>query len=117
MKFMFPNKYAVYLHDSPEKRYFKYTKRAYSHGCVRLAQPKVLLEAIASRDENLDFEKASDILENIEKTQIDLKRKIPIHMVYLTSWVDENNNLQFRDDVYRYDRIQKKLMYKSNKHM
>lgn len=117
MKFMFPNKYAVYLHDSPEKRYFKYTKRAYSHGCVRLAQPKVLLEAIASRDENLDFEKASDILEDIEKTQIGLKRKIPIHMVYLTSWVDENNNLQFRDDVYRYDRIQKKLMYKSNKHM
>ena len=111
MKFMFPNKYAVYLHDSPAKRYFKYTKRAYSHGCVRLAEPKKLLEVIASQDENLDFHKANDILEDIEKTQIGLKKKIPVHMVYLTSWVDENNNIQFRDDVYKYDKIQKKLLY------
>jgi murein L,D-transpeptidase YcbB/YkuD len=117
MKFMFPNKYAVYLHDSPAKRYFKYTKRAYSHGCVRLAEPKELLKAIASQDENLDFEKATDILEDIEKTQIGLKKKIPVHMVYLTSWVDENNNVQFRDDIYKYDKIQKRLLYKSNKHM
>lgn len=117
MKFMFPNKYAVYLHDSPAKRYFKYTKRAYSHGCVRLAEPKKLLEAIASKDDNLDFDKASTILKDIEKTQIGLNKKIPVHMVYLTSWVDENNNLQFRDDVYRYDKIQKRLMYKSNKYM
>ncbi|MAC83697.1 MAG: hypothetical protein CL624_06145 [Arcobacter sp.] len=117
MKFMFPNKYAVYLHDSPAKRYFNYTKRAYSHGCVRLAEPKELLKAIASRDDNLDFDKASNILEDIEKTQIGLKKKIPVHMVYLTSWVDENNNLQFRDDIYKYDKIQKRLMYKSNKYM
>lgn len=117
MKFMFPNKYAVYLHDSPAKRYFNYTKRAYSHGCVRLAEPKELLKAIASRDDNLDFEKASDILEDIEKTQIGLKQKIPVHMVYLTSWVDENNNVQFRDDVYRYDRMQKKFLYKANQYM
>ena len=117
MKFMFPNKYAVYLHDSPAKRYFKYTKRAYSHGCVRLAEPKKLLEVIASQDENLDFDKANNILEDIEKTQIGLKKKIPVHMVYLTSWVDENNNVQFRDDVYKYDRMQKKLIYKSNKYM
>jgi murein L,D-transpeptidase YcbB/YkuD len=117
MKFMFPNKYAVYLHDSPAKRYFKYTKRAYSHGCVRLAQPKELLKAIASQDDNLDFDRATNILEDIEKTQIGLKKKIPVHMVYLTSWVDENNRIQFRDDVYKYDKIQKRLMYKSNKYM
>ena len=117
MKFMFPNKYAVYLHDSPAKRYFNYTRRALSHGCVRLAEPKELLKAIASEDENLDYKKASDILKDIEKTQIGLRQKIPVHMVYLTSWVDENNKLQFRDDIYRYDKMQKKLLYKSRKHM
>ena len=117
MKFMFPNKYAVYLHDTPAKRYFNYTKRALSHGCVRLSKPKELLRAIASEDENLDFEEANDILANIEKTQIGLKRKIPVHMVYLTSWVDEHNNLQFRDDIYRYDKIQKKFLYKFNEYM
>ncbi len=112
MKFMFPNKYAVYLHDTPAKRYFKYTKRALSHGCIRLENPKELLKLIASEDNNFDFSKASTILEDVEKTQIGLKKKIPVHMVYLTSWVDENNNIQFRDDVYKYDRIQKRLMYK-----
>jgi len=117
MKFMFPNKYAVYLHDSPAKKYFEYRKRAYSHGCVRLAEPKELLKAIALQDDNLDLDRANDILEDIEKKQIGLKRKIPVHMVYLTSWVDENNNIQFRDDVYKYDKIQKRLMYKSNKYL
>ncbi|MGA1938861.1 L,D-transpeptidase family protein [Arcobacter sp. YIC-310] len=112
MKFMFPNKYSVYLHDSPAKKYFKYTKRAYSHGCIRLAEPKKLLEAISKEDSSLDFDEAKEVLTQIEKKSIDLKKQIPVHMVYLTSWVDENGKLQFRNDVYRYDRIQKKLLYK-----
>jgi len=111
MKFMFPNKYAVYLHDTPTKRYFNHSRRALSHGCIRLEEPKELLKAIASKDKNLDIEKASDILNDIEKKQIGLNKKIPVHMVYLTSWVDENNNLQFRDDIYRYDKMQKKFLH------
>jgi len=117
MKFMFPNKYAVYLHDTPEKEYFKSTKRAYSHGCVRLEEPKELLKAIALEDENLDFSKASLVLKNIKKESIELKKQIPVHIIYLTSWIDENNNLQFRDDVYRYDQIQKKVINYSNSSM
>lgn len=113
MKFMFPNKYSVYLHDSPAKRIFKYTKRAYSHGCVRLAEPKKLLEAIASNDPNLDYEKATKVLEEIDKTQIHLDKQIPVHMVYLTSWVDEKGKIQFREDIYKYDKMQKKLLYKA----
>lgn len=111
MKFMFPNKYSVYLHDSPAKQFFKYTKRAYSHGCVRLAEPKKLLEAIASKDENLDFTEANEILKEIDKTKIDLTKQIPVHLVYLTSWVDENGKLQFREDIYKYDSMQKELLY------
>ena len=110
MKFMFPNKYAVYLHDTPAKRYFNYTNRALSHGCIRLSEPKELLKVIASEDKNLDYTKASNILSDIEKKQIGLNKKIPVHMVYLTSWVDENNKLQFRDDIYKYDRIQRKFL-------
>ncbi len=117
MKFMFPNKYSVYLHDTPEREYFESTKRAYSHGCVRLEEAKELLEAIALEDENLDFAKASVVLKNIKKESIELKRQIPVHIVYLTSWIDENNNLQFRDDIYRYDQIQKKVIDYSNRSM
>jgi len=112
MKFMFPNRYSVYLHDTPAKNYFKYTKRAYSHGCVRLAEPKKLLEAIASRDENLDYEKANEVLQEIDKTQIDLNKQIPVHLVYITSWVDENGKLQFREDIYKYDKMQKSILFK-----
>ncbi|UTJ05501.1 L,D-transpeptidase family protein [Arcobacter roscoffensis] len=112
MKFMFPNRYSVYLHDSPAKKYFNYTKRAYSHGCVRLAEPKKLLEAISKEDNNFDFDEAKEVLTQIDKKSIDLKKQIPVHMVYLTSWVDENGKLQFRNDIYRYDRIQKKLLYR-----
>jgi L,D-transpeptidase YcbB len=111
IKFMFPNKYSVYMHDTPAKSLFKRTRRAFSHGCIRLAQPKELLKAISSIDKKLDYNKANEILKEIDKTTIGLDKKIPVHIVYLTSWVDENGKLQFRDDIYNYDRIQKKLMY------
>lgn len=114
IKFMFPNRYSVYLHDSPAKHIFEYDKRAYSHGCVRLAQPKKLLEAIASSDINVDYTEANKFLEEIDKTQIQLDKKIPVHMVYLTSWIDEKGIIQFRDDIYKYDEIQKELLYKIN---
>lgn len=114
IKFMFPNRYSVYLHDSPAKHIFEYDKRAYSHGCVRLAQPKKLLEAIASSDINVDYTEANKFLEEIDKTQIQLDKKIPVHMVYLTSWIDEKGIVHFRDDIYKYDKIQKELLYKTN---
>jgi len=99
------------MHDTPAKSLFKRTRRAFSHGCIRLAQPKELLKAISSIDKKLDYNKANEILKEIDKTTIGLDKKIPVHIVYLTSWVDENGKLQFRDDIYNYDRIQKKLMY------
>lgn len=114
IKFMFPNRFSVYLHDSPAKHIFKYDKRAYSHGCVRLAEPKKLLEAIASSDINVDYNEANKLLEEIDKTRIELDKKIPVHMVYLTAWIDENGVVQFRDDIYKYDEIQKELLYKTN---
>ena len=111
IKFMFPNKYSVYMHDTPAKSLFSRTRRAFSHGCIRLAQPKELLKAIASEDKNIDFEKANEILKEIDKTTIGLNRKIPVHIVYLTSWIDENGKLQFRDDIYNYDKTQTELFF------
>jgi len=113
MKFMFPNKHSVYIHDTPGKSLFMYARRAFSHGCIRLSKPEELLSTIASEDKNLDINKAKEILSNstiIEKS-IGLDKKIPIHIIYLTSWVDENGVLQFRDDIYNFDRIQKELLF------
>ncbi|MCP4969458.1 MAG: L,D-transpeptidase family protein [Arcobacter sp.] len=111
MKFMFPNRYSVYLHDTPFKSLFNKNKRAFSHGCIRLSRPHDLLKTIAQEDEKVDYEEAKEILKDIEKTDFDLTKKIPVHIVYLTSWVDENGKVQFRDDIYKYDKIQGNILY------
>ena len=113
MKFMFPNKHSVYIHDTPGKSLFTYARRAFSHGCIRLSKPEELLSTIASEDKNLDITKANEILANaaITDKSIGLDKKIPIHIVYLTSWVDENGILQFRDDIYNFDKMQKELLF------
>lgn len=112
MKFMFPNKYSVYIHDTPAKSLFANARRAYSHGCIRLSKPDELLSIIANEDKNLDILKANEILSSkVSEKSISLDKKIPIHIIYLTSWVDENGVLQFRDDIYNFDKIQKELLF------
>ncbi|PLY05065.1 MAG: hypothetical protein C0625_13595 [Arcobacter sp.] len=114
IKFMFPNRYSVYLHDTPFKGLFKNNKRAYSHGCIRLSKPYDLLKTIAQEDSSINYDKAKEILNDIEKTDFDLNKQIPVHIVYLTSWIDEKGMLQFRDDIYKYDKMQGKLLYKKS---
>jgi murein L,D-transpeptidase YcbB/YkuD len=113
VKFMFPNKYSVYLHDTPAKNYFDSTKRAYSHGCIRIKEPQKLLENIATLDQNIDYDETQKALTDIQKEKMDLNRQIPVHIIYLTSWVNESNELQFRDDVYGYDKIKRNLLKKN----
>ncbi len=112
IKFMFPNKYSVYIHDTPAKSLFANARRAYSHGCIRLSKPEELLSIIANEDKNLDIQKANEILSSkVSEKSIGLDKKIPIHIIYLTSWVDENGVLQFREDIYNFDKIQKELLF------
>lgn len=110
IKFLFPNRYAIYLHDTPAKEFFSYNKRAYSHGCIRLSKPQLLLETIAKLNSELDFEESLKILEDNKKSKIELNKTIPIHIVYLTTWIDENNQIQFRDDIYGFDKLHEELI-------
>ena len=111
MKFMFPNRYSVYLHDTPYKELFNNSIRAFSHGCIRLSKPHELLETIAKEESVFTYEQSQEILKDIERTDIDLSKKIPVHIIYLTSWMDEKGVLQFRDDIYNYDKLHKKFIY------
>jgi murein L,D-transpeptidase YcbB/YkuD len=108
MKFKFPNQFAVYLHDTPTRHLFKKDIRAFSHGCVRLSQPESLLETIASFNHNINLKKAEKILKGKRKVQYNLKNKLPIHIVYLTSGMNEKDELEFRNDIYRYDELMKR---------
>ncbi len=111
IKFMFPNKYSVYLHDTPFKGLFQKNVRAFSHGCIRVSKPYKLLKIIAEEENAFTYEESKKILKDIEKTDIDLNRKIPVHIIYLTAWIDEKDVLHFRDDIYNYDKMHEKFIY------
>ncbi len=112
VKFLFPNKFAVYMHDTPSKSLFKRNRRAFSHGCIRLQKPRELLKTFSTFNSNIDFEKSQKILKGKTKTHINLKEKVPVDVIYLTAWVDYDGKIQFRNDVYGYDKMQLKSFRK-----
>lgn len=99
MKFMMPNPYAIYLHDTQAKKHFTLNDRAYSHGCIRLSDPAALARLLLEGDG-----KQSGIVDNALRSsktkRVRLRQPVPTHLVYLTTWVDENNVIQYRDDMY-----------------
>jgi len=108
IKFKFPNKFSVYLHDTPNKKLFQRKRRAFSHGCVRLSNPFSLLESLAKDEPEITPERVNTIIASKKKTEIDITQDLPIHLVYLTTWVDANNQLVFGDDIYQYDQYQRR---------
>lgn len=112
VKFLFPNKFSVYMHDTPSKSLFSRNTRAFSHGCIRLQKPRELLKTFSAFNDNVKFEKSQKILEGKERTYISLKQRVPIDVVYLTAWVDYDGKLQFRNDIYGYDAMQLKSFRK-----
>jgi len=108
LKFLFPNKYSVYMHDTPAKGLFSRTKRAYSHGCIRLQKPRELLETFAKFNKNINIEESKAILKGKEQTPFTLEERVSIDVIYLTAWVDDEGQLQFRNDIYKYDKMQLK---------
>jgi murein L,D-transpeptidase YcbB/YkuD len=106
IKFLFPNKYSVYIHDTPSKRLFFRTSRAFSHGCMRIQKPKELLKILAHYNENIDVDSIMEKLGTTEKETISLKKVVPVDITYLTAFVDDYNNIHFRKDIYNYDKYQ-----------
>ncbi len=92
VKFLFPNKYNVYMHDTPSKSLFNKTVRAFSHGCIRLEKPLELLNELGHAY-------------NTDKNKwITLKEPIPVYVEYHTVWIDDEGTVQFRDDIYGYEK-------------
>lgn len=103
VKFMFPNKYNIYLHDTPSKSLFSRDARAYSHGCIRVQNPFDLAYKLLDPQE-VDAQTAfHSVLDTGRETKIELNTPIPVHIVYRTAWVDNLGEVQFRHDVYGRD--------------
>jgi L,D-transpeptidase YcbB len=137
IKFVFYNKFDVYMHDTPNKKAFARSSRAVSHGCIRLENPMDFTEFLIKGMKKLEmddirmslgkepeddkekkwlfkkkmkkFEEMQKDLEEkggkFEPSRIFLKRKMPVYIDYYTCWVDQNGQLQFRDDIYSKDKI------------
>ncbi len=110
IKFMFPNKYDVYLHDTPSKKLFESMTRSFSSGCIRIQRPAELAEYLLKDKENWGGERIEKEMQRNSELFVNLSEFIPIRIVYLTSWVADDGKLQFRRDLYGYDKKYKKLL-------
>ncbi|MEA2028355.1 MAG: L,D-transpeptidase family protein [Campylobacterota bacterium] len=110
VKFIFPNKYAVYMHDTNAKSLFKRRSRktrSQSSGCIRLEKPLAMLHHVAAKYTNEAPEVVKAKYKSMKTHNIFLKAHIPVHTVYLTAFVDDCGNLIMSDDLYGFDRSQK----------
>ena len=129
IKFIFYNRFGIYLHDTPTRQPFKYSNRAVSHGCIRVENPMpmaaFLLEdhpkwnidflkieigqKVEDKSKIAEYKKIRDKLRKEVKdektTEVYLSRKVPLFIDYFTAWVDENGEINFREDVYGKDKI------------
>lgn len=112
VKFVFPNNYHIYFHDTPAKYLFDQNDRAFSHGCIRLAQPEKLAQYLLRNDPDWPKSKIVDAMYSGKNTWVKLKKKIPVYIVYFTAWVTKDGTLNFRDDIYGHDAELKKMMFK-----
>ncbi|MEO0990456.1 MAG: L,D-transpeptidase family protein [Pseudomonadota bacterium] len=103
VKFMFPNRHNIYLHDTPQKSLFQRERRAYSHGCIRLADPFGFAHALLARQSNDPEGKFKRALQHSAEVQIDLTQHVPVHLIYRTALTTARGDLQFRRDIYGRD--------------
>ena len=103
MKFLLPNQYDVYLHDTPADQLFARPGRAFSHGCVRVEEPEALAKYILGGYPEWDDESIFEAMHAGVEKHVKLREPIPVHIVYFTAWVDKNGGLHFQPDIYGYD--------------
>lgn len=104
VKFLFPNSFNIYFHDTPAKSLFDKDKRAYSHGCIRLSDPEKMANYVLKDNTEWSPESINSAMNSQEEKYVKLKNPIPVLITYYTAWVDENNLLHFADDIYGHDK-------------
>jgi len=103
VKFMFPNRFNVYLHDTPARSLFSRPVRSFSHGCIRVEHPIELAELLLRDDPAWPRSRIDQVLASGQRSIVQLKRPIPVHLTYLTAWANKDGSIHFRGDVYGRD--------------
>jgi L,D-transpeptidase YcbB len=109
VKFLFPNSFNIYLHDTQSKSLFGRDKRAFSHGCIRVSDPEGLANYVLKKQPEWTPERINEAMNAATEKHVKVKDPIPVIITYYTSWVDEKGRVNFREDIYGHD---KKVMAK-----
>lgn len=114
VKFLFPNSYNIYFHDTPSKSLFNKDKRAFSHGCIRLSDPEMMANYVLKNDASWTPDRISDAMNAGEEKFVKISNPIPVLITYYTAWVDEAGKLHFAEDIYDHDKAMSAKMFTSN---
>lgn len=113
VKFLFPNSFNIYLHDTPNHDLFNSGSRGLSHGCVRLSDPERMANWLLRNEDTVKYSSTvvdSLMNNNPKETWVSLEHTTPVYLVYFTAWVDEQGKLNIRNDIYGHDaKIAEKL--------
>lgn len=113
VKFLFPNNYNIYLHDTPNKELFSMANRSFSHGCIRISEPRKFAEYLLRDDPSWTSEKIDSAMHLSKEKWVNINKPIPVYVVYFTAWVDAEGKLNFRNDLYKHDeKMAEKLFVK-----
>ena len=114
VKFLFPNSFNIYFHDTNAKSLFNKDKRAFSHGCIRLEEPEKMAQYLLRNQPEWTPERIEDAMNSGVEKYVKLKDPIPVFITYYTAWVDETGQLNFREDIYGHDEKLAGRMFGSN---
>ena len=103
VKFLFPNSYSIYFHDTPNRELFSLSKRSFSHGCIRLGEPKKFAEYLLRFDPSWNSKSIDSAMHLSTEKWVAIKKPVPVFIGYFTAWVDKDGQLNFRKDIYGHD--------------
>jgi murein L,D-transpeptidase YcbB/YkuD len=111
VKFIFPNRYDIYMHDTPQKSLFNEQNRSFSHGCIRVEKPFELAKFLLRDMPNYNDILIRKLMNSAKEKYVRLQSKAPVFIVYFTAWVSNEGILNFRDDIYDHDSKMRKLLF------
>ena len=103
VKFMFPNRHDIYMHDTPQRELFEQQVRLFSHGCIRVHNPGRLAELLLAEDKGWPAEQVRGLLAQGNNNEVQLQRQIPVHVTYFTAVAGEDGHVNYFADVYGHD--------------
>ena len=113
VKFLFPNSFNIYMHDTPEKGLFSRSERSLSHGCIRLSDAPKMADFLLRNSTEWSPEKIKDAMNSGKEQFVRLTDPVPVIITYYTAWVDEKGVLRFADDIYQHDRPMAQKMFEN----